>query len=137
MRALFQILQNKNRAPEIKMSNERIEKKFNHTIGGEEVKCTAKEEPSSYGQSVTVTFADKEGNARNTIVFRCMPGFKGFDYYNNMSISDLIDIVIQRIHTGEYDSDLEECKNKLTLTLLINDAEYREAKKTRKDKGNA
>lgn len=99
-------------------------KNFIYRYEGQDYPAVAEERSFFEGNSVGVQIFNKDGTIKSLIKFACHLEFKDYEYYQNKDISELIDIAIQRINSGVFDSVLnEKLEYKLEFLYRFNQSE--------------
>lgn len=98
-----------------------MKKEFLYRYKNQKYPAIAEERSFFEGKSVGVEIYNKDGTVKSLIKFVCHLEFEDYEYYQNKNISELIDIAIQRINSGAYDSVLnEESEHKLERLYRFN-----------------
>lgn len=96
-------------------------KKFLYKNRNDEFNAIAEEYKFPYGKSVAITIFQKDDTIRSKIKFVCHPENVEFDHYQSMNINQLIDIAIERITSGMYDSSFDYVQeHKLEILVPFN-----------------
>jgi len=100
-----------------------IEKEFTYKSSNRELIGCAKESSFIAGKAVFIEIFNEDGSVWNAIKFACHPEFKDYHYYENLDISELIDVAIARVCSGEFDTTFDEMKYKVILLYKFNSNE--------------
>lgn len=105
-----------------------MEKKFVHTIKNNNYSCIAKEYSSQHGKGVDIYVSDDSGAELPLLLFRNIPDLADFEYYNSMDTEKLIDEIVSRIRSKEFDQNFGDLTENSTSFVIINDSQIKDAR---------
>lgn len=103
-----------------------MKKNFIYKYKDKEFKAVAEEGVFLYGKAVKIKIFNKDDEIRNRLLIANHIEFKEYDFYQNKSIEELIEIAIERLNKGVFDSTFEQAQNyNFEFLFRFNDSEYK------------
>jgi len=93
---------------------------FEYTFAGEHRIGIASRADRPWGQALEIEIRDGAGSLLNKILFAGDPEQPDFDHFQTKGTGELIDMVVQRLSSGELEETLREARQHGVRTIVLN-----------------